>query len=110
PDLLPHAGTVTREAAFGGYHDVSVRPAAAGVQHLANQVLADERAVTVGRVDEVDAQLRQPSQYAPRLDRVFRVAPYSLANDAHGAEPEAADGAATGELERTAGSGTRVVA
>ena len=72
------------------------------MQDLADQVLADERAVAVGGVDQVDAELWQLCQgLACRLG-IGRVTPDALAGDAHGAEAEAIDLEVAADLERAA--------
>ena len=64
-DGLPHARAAAREAALGGDDQaVGVR-----VQRLGDEVLAHERPVGVGGVDEVDAQLDGPAQHADATRR-----------------------------------------
>src|SRR4051794_6456799 len=95
PDVRP----VAREARLRGDGDPVVR-----MQRLADEVLGDVRAVGVGGVDEVDAELGQPLEDRDRLVVVGRIAPYPLAGDAHRAVSQTGDLEVAADLE---GSGCR---
>jgi hypothetical protein len=64
-----------------------------------DEALADLGAVAVGGVDQVDAELRHAAQCAQRFVAVLRLAPYTLADDAHGAEAETMHGEVAANLE-----------
>ena len=108
---LPAVRSLAGEAALRCDDDVPVR-----VERLADEVLADERPVGVGGVDEVDAELDRATQHRNRGVAVRRVAPDAGAGDAHGSEAEATDGqritASLAESEGAAGQdgGARKVA
>src|SRR5262249_32735091 len=51
----------------------------------------DERAVAVGRIDEVDIELAQASQCVACAPSVFGIAPDPPAGEAHGAETKSMD-------------------
>jgi hypothetical protein len=89
------------EPALGGDHQVlGVR-----VQGLADELLADERAVGVGGVDEVHAQLGGPAQHAHGLLGVLGVAPHSGARQLHRAVAEPVDGQVAAEAVDPGGVG-----
>ena len=62
-----------------------------GMQRLADQPLRHVRAVAVGGVDEVDAQLGDAPQRAQHFRAVGGLAPDAAPGDAHGAEAETVD-------------------
>jgi hypothetical protein len=102
----PLARTGADEPALGrdGHPAVGVA-AVAGVQRLADELLGDERAVAVGGVDQVHAQLDGPAQDRQGRVAVPGLAPHPLAGDAHGAEPEPGDVALTPQGERSGRGG-----
>ena len=71
------------------------------MQRLADQFLGDVRAVGVGGVDEVDAELDGAAQHADAFVVVVRRAPDTLAGQAHGAESEAVDREVAADAERS---------
>ena len=75
------------------------------MQRLADQLLGVVRAVGVGSVDEVDAELDRAAQHANAFVVVVRRAPYALPGYSHGAETESIDGEITTQGE---GSGCLV--
>ena len=81
----PLAGTGPPQAALGRDHE----PVRIRVERLGDQVLAHLRAVRVGRVDQVDAELHDAPEEALGLLRIVGRAPDALPGDPHGAEPEA---------------------
>ena len=87
PDRQPDVRAGAGQAALGGDDARRVR-----VQRLADQVLADVRAVAVGGVDEVDAELDRAAQDGAGVVEVGGRAPDAVAGDAHGAEAEPVDG------------------
>jgi hypothetical protein len=78
PALRPAAG----EPALGGDDDVLV-----GMQRLGDQFLADIGTVALRRVDEIDAELRQPLQDPDRLAAIGRRAPDPLARERMAPKP-----------------------
>ena len=86
PHRRPDARTGAGEPAFGGDEHVLV-----GGQRLGDEILAHERTIAVGGVDEVDAQIRQALQQLHRLGGILRLTPDSLSRDAHRAESQAID-------------------
>ena len=85
-DRVPLVGAGAGQPGLGGDGHVLVPVVpATGVQRLADEVLGDERAVAVGGVDEVDAEVDGAAQHAAGLVRVGGVAPDPGAGDAHGA-------------------------
>ncbi len=71
-----------------------------GVQRLGDEDLAHLRAIRVGGVDEVDAQLDGAAQHRLRGFAVGRVAPDPPSCDAHRAVAEAVDGEVTADRDR----------
>jgi hypothetical protein len=61
------------------------------VKRLADQFLRNIGTVTVGRVDEVDADLVKPAQRRKRCATVRRRTPDAGAGDPHGAITETVD-------------------
>ena len=70
------------------------------VQRSRDELLGDVRAVAVGRVDEVDAELDRAPQHRDRGVVVARRAPDALAGDPHRAEAEAVDLEVAADRER----------
>jgi hypothetical protein len=95
----PLAGARAGEAGLRGDHGPVV-----GGQRLGDEVLRDVRAVGVGRVDEVDAELGQPPQDGQRGLVAGRRPPDAVAGDAHRAVAEAGDLEVPADLE---GAGSR---
>ena len=71
-----------------------------GMQGLADELLGDVRAVGVGGVDEVDAELGQAPQHGAGALGVFGRAPDAGTGDAHRPEAEASDLDLAADLER----------
>jgi hypothetical protein len=67
------------------------RPSGYGWSASAIRFSLHLRAVRVGRVDQVDAQLQNAPEEALRLLRIGGRAPDALPGDPHGAKPEAVD-------------------
>ena len=87
PDLVPLLRAGPDEAALRGHDEVvGVR-----VERFGDEVFGDERAVRVGRVDEVDAELDGAAEDAEGLVAVGGRPPDSFAGDAHGAVAHAMD-------------------
>ena len=84
-DLGPLPGAGPGEARLGGDHQV----VGVGVEGLGDQLLADDRAVAVGGVDEVHATLHGGPEDGQRSLVVLRRAPDAVAGDLHGAVAEA---------------------
>ena len=84
---IPLIRTGPHVPALGGDQEVL----GIGMQGLGNQLLAHVRAVGVGGVDQVDAQLHRTAENGDRLIVVCRGSPDAFAGDPHRAEPEAAD-------------------
>ena len=61
------------------------------MQRLFDELLADERAVGVRGVDEIDAELDGTLEHADGLRRIFGLAPDAGTGDLHGSEAEAVD-------------------
>ena len=94
----PMTGAGTLEPALGGDHQLRrIR-----IEGLGDEALAHRRAVGVGRVDQIDAELERPPQHGDRLGVVARLAPDSLAREPHRAEAEAMDGAIAAQEETAA--------
>ena len=84
----PPAGTGAEEAAFRRHDEVvGIR-----VERLGDEVLGDERAVRVGRVDEVDAEFDGTAEDAECVVVIVGRAPDAVAGNAHGAEAHAVNG------------------
>ena len=102
PDCRPLVGALAGETALGSDDHAAVRVGAALVERLAQQVLADEGAIGVGGVDEVDAHIDGFADHADGRVVVGRVTPDTGPGDAHGTEAKAVDGdgirGAEGEL------------
>ena len=97
-DRRPDAGALPGEAGLGRDDQaVGVR-----VQRLGDDLLADERAVGVGGVDEVDALLDGGADDAQRAVAVGRLAPDAGAGQLHGAVAEAVDGQVPADAEGVA--------
>src|SRR5204862_6156934 len=75
-----------------------------GVKRLADQFLRNIGSVTVGRVDEVDADLVKPAQRRKRCTTVRRRTPDARAGETHGAVAETVDSRVS-DLELAGGSG-----
>jgi hypothetical protein len=91
---LPHARAWTPEACLGRDQNAVI-----GIERLADQLFRHIRAVGVGGVDEVDAELGHALQRPERLRSVFRRPPYAFAGDAHGAEAETMNFGIAADLE-----------
>src|SRR5262249_22306413 len=92
----PDVRAVTRVPTFGRDEQPGV-----GVQRLADQILADERAVRIGRVEQIDAEVARTTK---RCDRAFAVdgrPPDSWTGDPHRAEPESVNTALPENLKPT---------
>src|SRR6267154_927715 len=93
---LTWAGTL--ESPLGGDHQLwRIR-----IKGLRDEALAHRRAVGVGRVDQIDAELERQSQHGDRLGVVARLAPDSLAREPHRAEAEAIHRAIAAQEEAAA--------
>ncbi len=75
-----------------------------GVKRLADQLLRNIGTVTVGRVDEVDADLVKPAQRRKCCATVRRRTPDARAGETHRAVAETVDSGVS-DLELTGGSG-----
>ena len=95
-DRRPLAGAGAGEARLGGDHQV----VGVGVQRLGDQLLADDRAVGVGGVDEVDAALDGGPEHGQGALVVLRRAPDAVAGDLHGAVAQAVHLEVAAEAER----------
>ena len=93
PDRPPRIRSLTSEPTLRRDDHTAVGIArVARVQCLTQEVLADEGAVGVGGVDEVDAEIDCLTDH-PDGDVVIRgIAPDAGSGDAHGAEAESVDG------------------
>jgi hypothetical protein len=69
------------------------------MERLGDQVLAHLRAVGVGRVDQVDADLDDAAEEALGLLRVLGRAPDALPCDPHGAEAKTVNFQVTADAE-----------
>src|SRR5580704_14355377 len=95
----PLARPRTREARLGGDEQSLI-----GAKRLANQLLRHIGAITVGRVDEVDAQLRESAQRVERHLPVVRRSPDARAGDPHGSVTQTVDRDVS-DLELAGGAG-----
>ena len=86
PARLPPARPGRREAALGGDREAL----GIGMERLGDQFLADLRAVGVGGVDQVDAELERAAQDREGFLVVGRRSPDALAGDPHRAEAQPA--------------------
>src|SRR5271154_524745 len=87
PNDSPLVGSLAGESAFGGDHQVRrVR-----MQSLSDKTFADFRAVRVGRVDEIYAEIGQAFQDALCFFAIFGFAPDPGAGNTHRAETQAMD-------------------
>src|SRR5262249_42985676 len=75
------------ESSLGGDQESFI-----GVERFADQVLGDVRAVAIGRVDEVDADLGQPAQRGQRCLTIGRRSPDAGAGEAMAAIAKTRDG------------------
>ncbi|MPM10258.1 hypothetical protein SDC9_56586 [bioreactor metagenome] len=96
-DLGPLAGPLAGVRTLGGDGHLAV-PAAV-VQRFENEVFRHIRAVRVGGVDEVHAQLDRASQHRDGLVMIGRRPPHPRAGDAHRAEAEPRHRQLAGQLE-----------
>src|SRR5215468_9772164 len=87
------------ESSLGGDQESFI-----GVERFADQVLGDVRAVAIGRVDEVDADLGKPAQRGQRCLTIGRRSPDAGPRDAHGAIAKTMDRDIT-NLELAGGAG-----
>ncbi len=71
------------------------------MQRFADELFGNVGAVGIGGVDEIDAEFRHAPERAQRLRAIGRLAPDTLADDAHRAESQAVDGKLVAELERS---------
>ncbi|MDT5245516.1 MAG: hypothetical protein QOD36_2892, partial [Mycobacterium sp.] len=62
-----------------------------GMKRLGDEVLGNVGTVGDGGVDEVHAELDGATQHANAFVTVSGRAPYTVAGDAHGTEPQAVD-------------------
>ena len=99
PDRRPDVRAGAGEAALGGDGHAVVRR-----ERFADEVLADVRAVAVGGVDEVDAQLDGAAQDGAGGVEVRGRTPDAGAGDAHGTEAEAVDLEVAAETEGAGGA------
>jgi len=79
---LPLARTATRQAALRRDNEA----AGIGVQRLCDLLFVDVRAVRVGSVDKLQAQLERAAQHAQRILAIGRPSPNARAAEAHSAE------------------------
>src|SRR5258707_15607909 len=82
---LVRSGAV--KSGLGGNYE----PGRIGMKGLGDDFSAEVRPVRVGRIDKVDSEFDSAAQDANGFLAVLGFAPYALAGDAHGAEPEAMD-------------------
>lgn len=91
----------TGQPALGGDHQVlGVR-----MQRLADELLADERAVGIRGVDEVHTQLGGPAQHPHGLLGILRLPPHSGARQLHRTVAEPIDGQVAAEAVDPGGVG-----
>src|SRR5262249_33613910 len=90
----PLIGTRALEPALGRNEEAVI-----GMQGFADQLFADGRAVAVGGIDEVDAEIGQAAQRTERLGAVGRLAPDTGACHPHGAEAQPVDLDVAADLE-----------
>ena len=83
PDRTPDVGPVPRESRFGRDDDP-----AAGREHFPDQLLAHERPIAVGGIDEVDAQLAHARERSLRFGDILRRTPDARSREPHGSETE----------------------
>ena len=62
------------------------------MQGFSDDLLGDGRAIGIGGIDEVDAELDGAAKYSDGLLAVRRRAPDAPAGESHGAEAHAVDG------------------
>ena len=79
----PDIGAVACQAALRGDDEAVI-----GVKRLTDQILADEGAVAVGGVDQVDAEAGNGLQRGQRLRAIRGIAPDAGTRNAHRAETE----------------------
>jgi len=92
-----------RDSAFGRDHQaVRIR-----VERLGDQPFGNLRPVSVGSIDQVDAQFDGVAQNAARFARILRFAPGSIADKAHRSIPEPVHGQVAVNLESAAHRGGR---
>lgn len=89
------------KAALGGDDEAG----RVGMEGFGDQFLADEGAVGVGGVEEVDAEFDGPAEDTDGFGVVRWRSPDAGAADAHGAETEAGDGEIASEGEFSGGAG-----
>ena len=95
----PLVRTRTRQTRLGRDKQLFI-----GVKRLADQFLRNIGTVTVGGVDEVDADLMKPAQRRKRCATVRRRTPDARAGETHRAIAETVDSGLS-DLELTGGSG-----
>ena len=99
PVRVPAPGTWPDLASFGCDHQiVGIR-----VQRIGDERLADLRAVRIGRVDEVDAELHRAPERRLCLIAVAWFAPDAPASDPHGAEAHPVHGQVSADADRSGG-------
>ena len=91
---VPHVGTTAGESGLGGDQKPVI-----GMQRLADQLFGNIRAIGIGGVDEIDAQLRKALQHAQGFRLIARRAPDARAGDLHGAEAQPVDRDLATDLE-----------
>ena len=78
------------------------------MERFGDERLADVRAIGIGSVDEVDAELDRSTQHGLCLFAIRWLAPDAGTGDPHRAEAEAVDGDVASDLDRSRGAGRRV--
>ena len=88
PHVLGLCRSLAGNTALGGDdHARRIR-----VQRLGNKALGNLRAISVGSVDQRDAQLHGPAEDATSFGRIGWLAPRAFAHQAHGSVAETVDG------------------
>jgi hypothetical protein len=96
---LPRAGTGTHKPAFGRDDETF----GIGMERFRDDFLANEGPVSVGGIDEVDAEFDRALEDTLRFRAVFGFAPDAFPGEAHGAKSEAVDRSLAAEGEGAAG-------
>jgi len=93
-------GSLARNAALGGDHQAG----RIGVEHVADQPLGNLGTVSIGRINERDAQFDGAVQNAAGLGGFAGLAPRAFAHQAHGSVTETMNGQIAADEECAAGS------
>ncbi len=99
PVTRPLARTAACQPALRGDH----QPVGIGIQRVVDELLAEVRAVAVGRVDEVDAELDDAAQHVEHDVALLRRAPDAGTHDPHRAEAEAVNLEVAADRQAAAG-------